>query len=1041
MTDSKVVEETLKAYSEKVKELYESGETTELSFRIVLHELLKNVIPSNYNVQIIEEAKREKFGSPDFKVKTNTKIIGYIETKDITVDIHKLKGRDKEQIDRYVKNVENLILTNYKDFILYQNGKKVLDIAILDEDFELIESSIERFYRLVQQFLSVSTPEIKSVKELAKFLAKRARILRDIVLENLDEDEDLKSLYLAFKEHLVSGMTKDEFADAYAQTVVYGLFMARFNVDDKLTREKVLLKGIPKSLSVVHGIFRYIVAFELPSYLEWIIDEIITILNNVNILRIKRDFKMDKEDPFLHFYEDFLAEYDPKLRKSKGVYYTPLPIVEFIINSVDVLLKEKFGKKLYDKDIRILDPAVGTGTFLAVLLRKIYNELKSSAVFKKCLEDRLLNNIYGFEILISPYLIAHLKLSLFLKMLGVDLNDLSLDEKEKRFKVYLTNALDVLREKSQGGLLERYLDEESEKADYVKQKENIFVVIGNPPYDVSPSVGWISELMNDYLYGLGVESEKKKGALQDDYVKFIRLAQWKIEQNGKGIVGFVTNNSYLDGLVHRRMRQSLMETFDEIYILNLHGNKRRGESDENVFDIQQGVCIGLFVKLKEGRHKAEDCKFYYYSIVNDVGLVKREEKDKFLKENNVKTIDWRELKPKEPYYFFVPKDLSLEEEYNSFPKLDEIFEVYSSGVETQKDNVAIGFTSEQIEKTIKDFLSLNEDVIRRKYKVKDSRDWKLSKVIRDLKEDFTKLGENWNMIREKRIKPLLYRPFDVRWTYFFDKSRSFVAYPRYEVMKHFVLGNNMCLIALRRTFVENSDILSSFILTSDLIVNRDIMLSGKGIFNTGKAQIFPLYRYEENKLTKEIEKVPNIKSEFLKFLKEKYNATPEDFLYYTYAVLHDPKYRKRYAEFLKIDFPRVPLYDKETFDKYKQIGKELVELHLMKKDISIDLAGKVKGENLRVEKVKYDAKLEGVRINNKTILFGIPEDVWNYKIGGYQVIEKYLKSRKGRELSLDELEHIYRVVEIIKRTIELVKVLEGINPKYHIKLIFHNIVN
>jgi len=371
MTDSKVVKESLEAYSEKIKELYESGETTELSFRIALYELLKNVIPSNYNVQIIEEAKREKFGSPDFKVKTNTKIIGYIETKDITVDIHRLKGRDKEQIDRYVKNVENLILTNYRDFVLYQNGKKVLDVAILDEDFELIESGIERFYRLVQQFLSVSTPIIKNVKELAEFLAKRARILRDIVLENLDDNDELKSLYLAFKEHLVSDMTEEKFADAYAQTVIYGLFMARFNVDEKLTKEKVLLEGIPKSLGVIHGIFKYIVAFELPSYLEWIIDEIITILNNVNVLRIKKDFKMDKEDPFLHFYEDFLAKYDPKLRKSKGVYYTPLPIVEFIINSVDVLLKEKFEKKLYDKDVKILDPAVGTGTFLAVLLGKI----------------------------------------------------------------------------------------------------------------------------------------------------------------------------------------------------------------------------------------------------------------------------------------------------------------------------------------------------------------------------------------------------------------------------------------------------------------------------------------------------------------------------------------------------------------------------------------------------------------------------------------------------------------------------------------------
>jgi predicted helicase len=300
----------------------------------------------------------------------------------------------------------------------------------------------------------------------------------------------------------------------------------------------------------------------------------------------------------------------------------------------------------------------------------------------------------------------------------------------------------------------------------------------------------------------------------------------------------------------------------------------------------------------------------------------------------------------------------------------------------------------------------------------------LSKVVKDLKEDFVKLGENWKEVREKRIKPILYRPFDVRWTYFFDKSRSFVAYPRYEVMKHFVLGENVGFV-LPKLSIYDSDF-SIYVLVTDKPADKHTLLASKAVVNRSITVVIPLYRYEED--NKELKKVPNIKPEFLKLLKEKYNATPEDFLYYAYAVLHDPKYRKRYAEFLKIDFPRIPLYDKETFDKYKQIGKELVELHLMKKEIPIDLAGKIKGESLKVEKVKYDNK--GVWINNKTILLGIPEDVWNYKVGGYQVIEKYLKSRKGRELSLDELEHIYRVVEIIKRTIELVKELEKINPSW-----------
>ncbi len=1003
------MKEILKNYVKTIKEIYNEGEFSEYSFRFALEELLRDII-KEYDVKIIHESGREDFGAPDFKIKGNGKIIGYVETKKIGVDLHRLLKRDKEQLDRYKNNIENLILTNYKEFVLYQNGEKVEDIVILDDNLNLIEANIEKFERLIERFLSLSTPEIKEPSKLAEFLAKRARLLRDAILNNLDENEEIKALYEAFKEHLISDMKKEEFADAYAQTIVYGLFMSRFNIEGELTKEKVVFKGIPKSLRVIHEIFKHI-ASDLPSYLDWIVDEIIAILNNIDIKEIEKSFKIvGKEDVFLHFYEDFLASYNPELKKSKGVYYTPLSVVKFIVNSVDEILKDKFKKRLHDENVRILDPATGTGTFLVTVLERVHKNVKNT-LFQVYLKERLLKNIYGFEILISPYLVAHLKLSMLLHNWHITLKE------EERFNIYLTNALDLMRKPKQSGLFERILDKEREEADKVKKNINIFVIIGNPPYEVRASEGWIEELMEDYLSGLGVEKEKKKGALQDEYVKFIRFAQWKIEQNGKGIVGFITNNSYLDGLVHRRMRQSLMETFDEIYILNLHGNVRRGEKDENVFDIQQGVCIGIFVKLREGKHKAEDCKVYYYSIVHDAGLTKREEKYNFLENNTIKTVDWEELKPKEPYYFFVPKDLSLEEEYNTFLKLDEIFEINSSGVETQKDKVAIAYTSEDIEKIIKDFLNLGEEELRKKYDIKDTRDWKLKKVIEDLKEDFYKFDRDWDKIREHRIKPILYRPFDIRWTYFFDKSRSFVAYPRYDVMKHFILGENIGLISIRQIVLDKEDY--NHTLVSNTIIDRRIFLS-----NRSAGVIFPLYQYIENRITKEIQKVPNIKKDILKLIKQKYNATPEDFLYYIYAILHDSKYREKYKEFLKIDFPRIPLYDKETFEKYKEIGKKLVELHLMKNIPTPDID--IEGENLKVENVKYDKKKKGVKINKETILLGIDEDVWEFKIGGYKVIEKYLKGRKGRKLTLSELEHIYKIVYIIKETIKLMKELEKI---------------
>ncbi|AEF95815.1 type ISP restriction/modification enzyme [Methanotorris igneus] len=1001
------MKEILKNYIKTIKEIYNEGEFSEYSFRYALEELLRDII-KEYDVKIIHESGREDFGAPDFKIKGNGKIIGYVETKKIDVDLHRLPKRDKEQLNRYKNNIENLILTNYKEFVLYQNGEKVEDVVILDDDLNLIEANIEKFEKLIERFLSLSTPEIKEPSKLAEFLAKRARLLRDAILNNLDENEGIKALYEAFKEHLISDMKKEEFADAYAQTIVYGLFMARFNIEGELTKERVVFKGIPKSLRVIHEIFKHI-ASDLPSYLDWIVDEIITILNNIDIKKIEESFKIvGKEDVFLHFYEDFLASYNPELKKSKGVYYTPLPVVEFIVNSVDEILKDRFGKRLHDENVRILDPATGTGTFLATVLERVHKNVKHT-LFQAYLKERLLKNIYGFEILISPYLVSHLKLSMLLHNWHITLRG------EERFNIYLTNALDLMRNPKDSGLFERILDKEREEADKVKNEVNIFAVIGNPPYEVRASEGWIEELMKDYLFGLGVEKEKKKGALQDEYVKFIRFAQWKIEQNGKGIVGFITNNSYLDGLVHRRMRQSLMETFDEIYILDLHGNVRRGEKDENVFDIQQGVCIGIFVKLREGKHKAEDCKVYYYSVVHDAGLTKREDKYKFLENNTIKTVEWKEINPKEPYYFFVPKDLSLEEEYNKFLKLDEIFEINSSGVETQKDKVAIAYTSEDIEKIIKDFLNLGEEELRKKYDIKDTRDWKLKKVIEDLKEDFYKFDGDWDKIREHRIKPILYRPFDIRWTYFFYKSRSFVAYPRYNVMKHFILGENIGLVASRQAQPE-----FRHVFITDKITERGITSSYVG----DQGVIFPLYQYIENKITKEIQKVPNIKKDILKLIKQKYNATPEDFLYYIYAILHDPKYREKYKEFLKIDFPRIPLYDKEIFEKYKDIGKKLVELHLMKNIPTPDID--IEGENLKVENVKYDKKKKGVKINKETILLGIDEDVWEFKIGGYKVIEKYLKGRKGKKLTIDELEHIYKVVYVIEETIKLMKELEEI---------------
>lgn len=1012
------MDKTIHEYCKKIKKIVEKGDYTEYSFRSSFEEFLGDLFSDYPSVSfeiIHEPTKKKGVGFPDFIVKSDGKIVGHIETKNIDVNIHKLPKKDAEQIDKYKKGLENVILTNYRNFILYQNGENISDVPLVKDDLKPDNSQFKDFEYLVERFTTFSMPEITSPEALAIYLAKKARLMKDIVLDYYEDDEYLIGLFETLKNHLMSSLTVNEFADTYAQTIAYGLFMAKLNIRGELTRGEVILRGIPNSLEVVQKTFSYIAGTDLPKYLEWIVDDAIKVLNNVNVDDIFRDG--NGEDPFIYFYEEFLAKYDERLRRSKGVYYTPLQVVNFIVNSVNLILRNKFNKRFFDENLRILDPAVGTGTFIAQIVNTVRNETRlnsgnqTNLLFETYLHDRLIKNLYGFEILIAPYLVSHIKLSTILRQMNV-----ALDEDE-RFQFFLTNTLDLMRKKEESRLpIEIVLDKESEEADKIKKESDIFVVLGNPPYESKGDETYIQELLKDYLQGLGVENEVKKGVIQDEYVKFIRFAQNKIEQSGRGIVAFITNYSYLDGIVHRRMRQCLMETFDEIYILNLHGSTRRNEPDENVFDIQQGVCIGIFVKLNNnGRHKAEECNVYHYSTLKDSKILEREHKYNFLNNNTVENIEWTKLHPEESNYFFTPRELRLKEEYESYPKLDEIFDVFTSGVETHKDKVALAFTPERIEERIQNFLELDENTLRKKYDLRDSSEWPLSKVMKDLKEDFGTLNEDFEKIKENRIKPIYYKPFDIRWTYFYNKSKSFIARPRYDIMKHMILGENIALCTSRQVFNE----FDTAFVTPIPICARFFAAQ-----RTNKTYMFPLYTYTEDRDTGGFIVSPNIKKEFLDFIEEEYNATPEEFMYYIYAILHDSRYRETYTDFLKDDYPRIPLFFKKVFEEFKEIGRELVELHLMRKRFGA--TPKIVGSSRKIKKVNYDGENERIHINETSYLDSIPKNVWEFIIGGCQVLDTYLKYRKGRELSISELEHIYEVVEIIKETIRLQNKLKEI---------------
>ena len=723
---------------------------------------------------------------------------------------------------------------------------------------------------------------------------------------------------------------------------------------------------------------------------------------------------------WIQFYETFLEEYNPEERERLGVYYTPIPVVSYIVRSVHKILKKVLNLKdgFADNHVMLLDPAAGTATFVIRAIEEAlseYREGKLAGLIPFVISNHIIPHFYAFELLIVPYVVGHLRMASYL----ADRWNYRYREGE-RFRFYLTNSLEM-KEPEQMLLLTE-LTEEGREAKKVKEEVPILVILGNPPYSgISENKKeWITGLIEDYKYVDGKHFGEKKHWLQDDYVKFIRFGQWKIDRTGEGILGFITNHSYLDNPTFRGMRQSLMRSFNEIYLLNLHGNALKkekcpdGSKDENVFDIRQGVAIGLFIKKQE-QEEGRIARVYYAELW---GL--REDKYRWLLRNDIETTKWEELKPSRPFYFFVPMKETYWDVYEKFWKVTDIFPVNCTGIVTARDKFVIDFDREPLRRRIEMFrdLSIPDDFIRQSFKLKDTRGWKLSEMRRKLAND-----EEWDTYFTK----ILYRPFDIRDIYYTPKM---VDWPRPEVMRH-MMRENISLCAMRQVALDEK---YTHFLVSQYMVDNRTFLSSKGII-----QQFPLYIYHDNlkgKLLDEkapkSERVPNISKDFLHALKEALGTepTPEEIFYYIYAVLYSPTYRKRYEEFLKVDFPRIPLpSDTERFKKLSELGKELVELHLLKHPA---LQERVRGIGFpmigsnKVEKVKYDEKTERVYFNKEQYFEGIPKAVWEYQIGGYQVAAKYLKDRKKRELSQEEIEHYMKVVKAIEMTIEVQKRIEDI---------------
>ena len=1097
----------LQQYLNDLQKVLNRGDAREESYYHCLKELIEAYAKesgiSKCEVSILPKATEA--GNPDFRVwDGKAHITGYIEAKKPeTYSLDPIAV--SEQLKRYLSTFPNLILTNFYEFRLYQHGVFVDSVTIasainatqMQKTPPL--SKLDELSALLERYFSFSLPAITDPKSLANALAKRTRFLRDeiIALELAEEARQgkkvLLSFYESFKKLLINNLTIEQFADLYAQTLSYGIFAARTRSEGEFNRE-LIYKYIPGTLGILKSIFRFISLEEPPQALAVLIDDIADILFNTDIQKILHRFYSEGKgrDPIVHFYETFLSEYDPSLREKRGVYYTPEPVVRYIVRSIHSILKSHFGKAdgLASDDVTILDPAAGTLTFPAEAIKLAIEEHKSkygSGGTHRLIKAHILPHFYAIELMMAPYTVGHLKISYLLAEHEYELSE------DERFKLYLSNTLEPDTPLQTELPITHDISEECAMANRVKHQDPILVIMGNPPYSGASenTNDWTTKLLKTDLDGAqsyftvdgNPLGEKNPKWLQDDYVKFLRFAQWKIHKAGKGIVGMITNHGYLDNPTFRGMRQSLMQTFDEIYVLDLHGNSLKKEScpdgskDENVFDIRQGTAIVLMVKVgslaeatqetglqtsssaeaaeplsdlgsqtsssAEAAEPLSDLGLQTSSIAEatvplssapdlqktdsnlsrpsaslDTGTCRilkvhhhelfglRQSKYDWLDQKLFDAENYQELKPGSPFYLFRP-EATGNEHYLQWTGLPEIFPVNSVGIVTARDGLTIQDTPNQVRKTIHHFASLDLETARAAFKLgKDARDWKVEYAQKDLKD---------SGLNDHNIVPILYRPFDTRHTYYTGKSRGFHCMPRNEVMRH-MLSDNYALLSSRQCKEEYKHV-----FIAQYICNLNVTGSA-GSF--GSNYVFPLYLYpneqKEDIFARE-EREYNISKELMeRFARQWPGFQPEQLFFYVYAILHSNQYRTRYAQYLRMDFPRVPFTeDYELFSKLADMGKELAEIHLLRSPrLSPPLARyQGSGANDMVESPKYDAASGTLRINPDKYFEGISPELWNYHIGGYQVLHKYLKDRKGKTLS-DPI-HYCRMVTALALTIEL----------------------
>jgi len=1048
---------TLEQYIDNINKRYKLGNATEHTFRGDLQQLLENLVP---DIRATNEPKRQSCGAPDYILTKKEIPVGFIEAKDIgDKDLEGVKKTgNKEQFDRYKASLNNLIFTDYLDFHLYIDGIFITKIAIAEIQNGTIvplRNNFATFTNLIKDFASHVGQTIKSSKKLAEMMAGKARLLSDVIEKALSSDEankedsTLKDQMEAFKQLLIHDITEKGFADVYAQTIAYGMFAARLHDPTLPTfSRQEAAELIPKSNPFLRKLFGYIAGPDIDDRIKWIVDSLVDIFLACNVEEILKNYgKSTKmEDPIIHFYETFLSEYDPKLRKARGVWYTPAPVVNFIVRAVDDILKTEFdlpqgladssktkikvdvqGKKTEQEvhKVQILDPATGTGTFLAETIKHIHKKFEGQqGIWTNYVETHLLPRLNGFELLMASYAMAHLKLDLLLTETGYK------PTTNQRFRVYLTNSLEESHPDT-GTLFANWLSTEANEANHIKRDSPVMCVIGNPPYsgESANKGAWILKLMEDYKKEPGGKEKLKEQNskwINADENKFIRYGQHYIEKNGSGVLAFINPHSFLDNPTFRGMRWHLLKTFDKIYTIDLHGNSKKnetapdGSADVNVFDIQQGVSINIFVKT--GKKKANELgKVFHFDLFG-----KREMKYDFLIENSIKSIPYKELPNIAPNYFFVNKDFDEQKIYDKGFSVNELFTINGVGMTTAHDDFVINERKSSLLKSFEEFVNTerNEDLLHSKFNVKKKEGWDILQGYDNIKKEID---------LSKYIQPISFRPFDNRYIFYEDKL---VWRTVRKVMKHFLNRENVGLIIARQCVGD-----WKYVFITKLI--GEFNLSGTA-GRYGSGNYFPLYIYPETNgqqtIDQSTERTPNLNTEIVKQIADKIGLTftnekettkdtfaPIDILDYIYAVLHSPTYREKYKEFLKIDFPRVPFpKDKDTFWQLVKLGGEIRQIHLLESPtVEKYITQYPEDGNNVVIKPKYENGK--VYINDTQYFDNVPQIAWDFYIGGYQPAQKWLKDRKERTLEFDDILHYQKIIVALTETDRLMNEINKID--------------